>query len=119
MGDSVANIGKNVTAVESIFLGKKSYIDRIQDENGNQAFHIRQKGIPSKCLQFYCDQQYEANPFEMYLELFQGEAIDFELSSGGNCLFRTGKDHLVSTGSMTRRVCFADPGLDVHNEKHE
>ena len=50
VGDAVRSKGE-IHACESIFLGKKSYIDRLRDDEGNEAFHIRLKGIPSKCIQ--------------------------------------------------------------------
>ena len=41
VGDTVKSKGE-IHACESIFLGKKSYIDRVRDDEGN---HIRLKGI--------------------------------------------------------------------------
>ena len=40
-------------AVESYFLGKKSYIDKIKiikDKKIDYKYHIRLKGIPNKCI---------------------------------------------------------------------
>ena len=39
VGDSIESKGE-IHACQSIFLGKKSYIDRLQDEEGNDPFMV-------------------------------------------------------------------------------
>lgn len=95
-----------IWAEESIFLGKKTYIDRLRDEAGNAAYHIRMKGIPEKCIHAKVMESYEGDAMGLFDELLRGATIEFDLQSGGNCVFKTGKDHLISTGSMKRRVHF-------------
>jgi hypothetical protein len=109
-----------VVATESFFLGKKSYIDKIEawstSPTINVAYHFRSKGIPTKCTQHVADRDYQSNPMELYRDLFYGKkgvdedkrskGIDFDLAAGGNCLFRVGKDHRISTGKMIRRIQF-------------
>ena len=96
-------------AVESIFLGKKSYIDRLSDEAGNHAYHIRLKGIPGKCIQYKSNHEYRGDAFKLFEELYAGDTVEFDVATGGNCVFKTNKNHSISTGKMTRKVCFADP----------
>ena len=107
-------------ACESIFLGKKTYIDRSRDEEGNEAFHIRLKGIPSKCIQAKTAEAYGGDPMKLYTVLFEGRQLEFDLvlESGGNCVFKTNKDHSISTGSMKLKVCFrnGDTGTDEEVE---
>jgi len=63
----------NIYAKESIFLGKKSYLDILAcDGNDVQGFHIRMKGIPSKLL--------ESDSYEKYMELYHGNELEFDLS---------------------------------------
>ena len=42
--------GKMPVAIKSIFCGKKSYIDMLQDDQGNIAFHARMKGVPMESI---------------------------------------------------------------------
>jgi hypothetical protein len=38
--------------------------------------------------------------------------VDFELGMGGNCMFTTAKDHSISTGHLTRSICFKEKVVD-------
>ena len=55
---------------------------------------------------------------KLYTDLFEGKEVEFDLESGGNCVFKTNKDHSISTGSMKRKVCFCsgDPSTDEEVE---
>ena len=97
---------REVIAVESIFLGKKSYIDRLQDEDGNHAYHLRMKGIPSRCVLSRCDTSYDGDPMALYKDLYRGRSVEFDLTSGGNVCFKYNKNHTVKTPSMKRKVQF-------------
>jgi hypothetical protein len=101
VGKSVKVVG-DVIALESIFLGKKSYIDKLQDEDGNEAYHIRLKGIPTKCILAKADAEYGGNPLALYKDLHRGRGIEFDL----NMCFKYNKNHTVKTTSMKRRVQF-------------
>eukprot|EP00644_Phytophthora_capsici_P015304 jgi/Phyca11/113382/e_gw1.24.15.1 len=62
-----------IFAYESIFLGKKSYLDLLAcDGNDVKGKHIRCKGIPGKLL--------EVDTYDTYLRLFNGERLEFDLS---------------------------------------
>jgi hypothetical protein len=62
-----------VYAIESIFLGKKSYLDVLAcDGNDATGYHIRMKSIPSKLL--------EENTMEIYKDLYGGKRCEFELA---------------------------------------
>ena len=92
-------------AVESMFLGKKCYIDKLQDEDGQQAYHIRLKGIKTASILAKCTQQYGGDPMKLYLDLFRGKAVRFNLSEGGPC-FKVNKNHTMSSVPLTRTVAF-------------
>jgi hypothetical protein len=97
-----------IWAEESLFLGKKCYIDRLRDEAGNTAYHMRMKGIPSKCIGAKVISEYDGDPMRLFGELFAGEKVPFDLTSGGNCAFQTNKNHTISTrAEWTRTVSFA------------
>jgi hypothetical protein len=63
----------NIFAYESIFLGKKSYLDLLAcDGNDVVGQHIRMKGIPGKLL--------ADDPHKKYMDLFNGKRLEFDLS---------------------------------------
>jgi DNA polymerase elongation subunit (family B) len=96
-----------VRAVRSIFLGKKSYIDELADEAGNVAWHMRMKGIPSTCMLETVAAKFKRNPMILYEHLLRGNRVEFDLTSAGNCCFKTTKTHEVMTlDKMTREVGF-------------
>ena len=79
---------KNIYANRSIFLGKKCYIDELKgiDENGNEktGYHIRMKGIPSSCINFTAKKLGYNNEFDLYIDLYNGKQIEFDLTQNGN-----------------------------------
>ena len=119
--EDLAKDGGEVSAKESYFLGKKTYIDELTDEKGNKGYHIRMKGIPGKCINAKVKAEYNDDPLLLYKDLYEGKPVKFDLKSGGNCCFKTGKDHFITTvESMTRTVCF--PLVDetrTNKRKHE
>ena len=97
---------ENVRAVRSVFLGKKSYLDVLQDQVGNVAYHIRMKSIPSKCLLDHVAKCFD-DPLHFYIHLYNGNPAEIDLNTAGNCCFRTGRDHSIrSLQSFTRKVHF-------------
>ena len=103
---------KNVVAVESIFLGKKSYIDKLRgiDKNGKEVFgyHIRMKGITPGSLSYVSKQKYNDNPMKMYMDLKKGKKVAFDLTCGGeHTLFDFRNDMSVYVrNELTRKLVF-------------
>ena len=98
--------GEGVKAIECYFIGKKTYIDKLIDSNDNIAYHIRMKGIPSRCIVSKVNSHFGGDPFAMYKFLFEGGTVSFDLSSGGNCVFKSCKNHTMVTSGMIRDVSF-------------
>jgi hypothetical protein len=102
---------KNIIAIDSIFLGKKSYIDKLQgeDENGNivTGYHSRMKGIPEKSIYYYCEQN-KTNIFDVYKRLYNVEKITFDLTCGGTAFkIKHHKDYSINVvNSFKREVKF-------------
>jgi hypothetical protein len=109
----------NVVATRSIFLGKKCYIDELEgtDSNGNKqvGYHIRMKGIPESSIHYVVEHSKNAegelrykNVFELYEDLYQGNAVHFDLTNGGSkANFKFNKDYTIDTLSMfTRKIQF-------------
>lgn len=80
-------IKKDIHASESIFLGKKCYIDKLEgkDEYGNDVvdYHIRMKGIPNKSI-LYKSINENKELMEIYNNLHNGYKEKFDLACGGN-----------------------------------
>ncbi|ELP87578.1 hypothetical protein EIN_215960 [Entamoeba invadens IP1] len=64
----------DVTSIESYFLGKKAYCDKLSNEKNEVAHHLRLKDIHNILLN--C--QYE-DPLELYKKLYYGESFKFNL----------------------------------------
>ena len=105
VGDSIRSVG-DIKAVESYFIGKKTYLDKLVDDAGQECYHIRLKGIPAKCIQAKCNKSYDGNPMFLYNDLYDGMTVSFDLTSGGNCVFKSNKNHTMTTSSMVRHVSF-------------
>ena len=76
----------DLKAVESIFLGKKCYIDKLEgDEEGVYDYHIRMKGVSGDAIKDYAFNK-GINLMEVYDELFEGKELTFDLCCGGKKL---------------------------------
>ena len=82
------SVGK-IHSRKLIALGKKSYLDILVDEQGNEGYHIRLKGIPKQVILNKC-RALKVSVEELYMKLLQGEEIEFDLLDGSNC-FRKNK----------------------------
>lgn len=105
-------------SVEAYFLGKKSYIDKIQvvkDGETHHDYHIRLKGIPNKTINRFhqttdCfnDLHKEATPLDLYKKMFAGEEVEFDLTDVVK--FKSNVNFTTSNhDSFKRRLCFNSP----------
>jgi len=73
----------DIHAVDSIFLGKKCYVDKLQgfDADGNELtdYHIRMKGVPSDCIIHKANEEYDGDIIALYKDLYDGKEITFNL----------------------------------------
>jgi exonuclease VII small subunit len=103
---------KDIIANNSIFLGKKCYIDRLEGINSKGEkeidYHIRMKGIPNSVVLYTSKKLGYDNAFEMYKDLYKGKKIEFDLTNDGSkCNFKMNKDYSVETLEVFKRViCF-------------
>lgn len=89
----------NIYAKESIFLGKKSYLDLLAcDGNDVEGYHIRMKGIPSKLL--------EDKVYEKYMKLFNGESLSFDLTELCPININAKSQTVSKRSNFTRNVSF-------------
>ena len=71
-----------------------------KDVEGNEIidYHIRLKGVPNSCVEYTYKKLGYANPFDLYLDLYDGKKIAFDLLEGnGKKMFRFNKDYTIDT----------------------
>ena len=103
------NANSETYAIESLFLGKKTYIYMLEptDNDGKtiNSEHIRLKGIPTACIKYYAEQN-NMTVLDVYNKLFGNEIIKFEFTNDGNkFVCRNNKDHTISNVSNFTRKC--------------
>ena len=84
---------KDITAIESYFLGKKCYIDKLtcKDEDFmSTKHHIRMKGVSEGAILI------KGDPMVTYDKLFKGESVKFDLAEG-KPIFKKNKDFSCSS----------------------
>ena len=79
---SMDNANTEIYAIESLFLGKKTYIDILEstDKDGKtiNSEHIIMKGIPTPCIKYYA-QKKGMTVLDVFKKLFKNKAIKFDL----------------------------------------
>ena len=117
-------------SIKSLFLEKKSYIDMLQDDKNNIAFHVRMKGIPATSLIYTANKLFpnsipvklegglfkptinngpEASYsiFELYKYLYDGNNVSFELVNEFTPRFEFNKNRTItSKTSFVRNIVF-------------
>ena len=76
-----------IYAVESLFLGKKTYIDSLEPTGKHcktiNPEHTRLKGIPTSCIQYYAE-QHNISVLDLYKKLYNNEATKLDLTNDCN-----------------------------------
>jgi len=71
--DLKGSVGE-IHAVDSIFLGKKCYVDKLQgyDKDGKELvdYHIRMKGVPEDCIKFKANEEYGGDVMALFKDLY-------------------------------------------------
>ena len=128
--ENIENDASMPVSVKSYFLGKKSYIDMLQDDKQNIAFHVRMKGIPASCLVDTANDLFpDSIPvklagglfkplenkgpdasysiFELYKYLYEGNTVNFELVSEFSPHFDFKNNRTITTkSSFIREINF-------------
>jgi hypothetical protein len=101
-------IVEDIHATESIFLGKKCYIDKLEgkDENGNAVvdYHIRMKGVSNNAIKHKA--KIEQRDFmEIYKSLLDCNKELFDLCCGGEKInFEYNSNYTITTKKEFNRV---------------
>ena len=98
-----------IYAVESLLLGKKTYIDILEstDKDGKtiNSEHIRMKGIPTPCIKYFAE-QHNISVLYVYSKLYNNEVIKSDLTKDGNKLVcRNNKGYTISNVTDFIRRC--------------
>ena len=91
-------------SVESYFLGKKTYIDRLTNAKGENAYHIRMKGVPIKVIMYKVEKEYHNDPMTLYALLHHDEVIPFDLCQGRKQFSYLKSGKVVTETEFIRRV---------------
>ena len=84
----------NVRSIEAYFIGKKCYIDKLIDDQGNTGYHMRLKGVPQASIIDAANRLFKGDVVELYKQLALNQTINFDRLAGSGVKF----DY---TGSMT------------------
>jgi hypothetical protein len=112
-----------ILAKNSIFLGKKCYIDELvgtkKDDfmptpNPNEIdYHIRLKGVPNQAILHYCEKN-NLTPYQLYQKLYMGDKVEFDMCcSNKKVMFKFHNNNTITSiysGEMnsSRSVQFKD-----------
>ena len=88
-----------------IAVGKKTYLDILVDENGNEGYHIRAKGLPTQTI-INTAKRMNITLEELYMKLYDGEEITFDLLLDNNCFRKTKCYQQINLSQFIRRIKF-------------
>ena len=70
----------NPVSIESYFLGKKAYIDKLTNDNNEIAYHIRMKGVTGSCIELEAERQFNGEVMSLYKHLADNKHLKFNLT---------------------------------------
>lgn len=111
--DSERDKSYSITAVESLFLAKKTYIDKLEYKTKlgeiKHEYHIRAKGVPVKVIK-----ELDDNYMNTYQRLFNGEVLEFDLAAA--CPLQMSKDYRArNTVKFMRKMSCQSPVKNIIN----
>ena len=89
-------------AVESYFLAKKVYIDKLKDSDGKVGYHYRMKGVSQVAVAERAEDY--GGLLELYRWMYEGEGVKFNLLAGGKASFEYNPDWTISSRSEFERI---------------
>ena len=104
----------NPISIKSYFLGKKAYIDKLTNDNGEIAYHIRMKGVTNTCITLQAIKQFNSDPMELYKYLSEGKKINFNLTDV-KAKFKNNKNRTISNINDFKRNIKFSGQLNVVN----
>ena len=90
-------------AIESIFLMKKMYIDKLLMSDGTIEYMFRGKGLTTNSILALAEEKFNGDLMALYEDLFTGDKLTFDLTKGQPC-FRMNKDFTVLNINSFKRM---------------
>lgn len=91
-------------AVESMFLMKKMYIDKLLLSDSTYDYMFRGKGITTKSILALANEEYEGDLMSLYKSLYNGRSLTFDLTKGQPC-FRMASDlSVINVEEFKRKI---------------
>ena len=97
--------GVPVHSNKLIALGKKCYVDLLEDEKGNTSYHIRMKGIPQEVIKREAEKR-NITIEDLYMLMYKGEEITFNLLDGSNCFRKNDFYEMETPKAFARKIHF-------------
>lgn len=97
--------GTTPISIESIYCGKKSYIDKVEyilNNEKNIGYHVRLKGIPKKTIDSYVSKNYDGDYMQLYEDFYNDKEITFNLLADG-VKFEFNKNYTVKNCTKFER----------------
>lgn len=97
----------NIHAKESVFLGKKCYLDVLTGDDGSIDYHIRMKGVSCDAIKDHAYKN-QKSILDVYKELFTGKELTFDLCCEGskvNFEFKKNME-IISRDRFERKIKF-------------
>ena len=88
-------------AYKSVFVGKKMYVDLLQNDKGETGIHYRMKGVNLDCVKLYAE-EHNITVFDVYNKLFNGDTLTFDLLKAKPC-FKMNDNQTVSNQKEFKR----------------
>jgi len=112
--DFDSDILKNeIYSSKCVILGKKCYMDVLEDGSGDKDYHFRMKGIPHSTIKYTAGEMNLS--IDKLYEYNLNNAIEYDLLEGGNkCKFLTNENMSVSMAKkFTRNLNFGGDLITV------
>ena len=84
--------------MESIFVAKKIYMDKLTDSTGDIGYHLRGKGITQQSIKALTNEKYNGDFVKTYEALYNEDTLTFDLTAGQPS-FAFSSDFTVSSRS--------------------
>jgi hypothetical protein len=112
----------NVVSYKSIFLGKKCYLDLLRGNHPitneiKYGYHIRMKGVNEGAVLISSEElKKKGDVWGVYMKLWNGNSITFDLVKGGVMNFKYDKNYNIITDPIfTRELKFKGSKLTIKN----
>ena len=100
----INNHDEKPISIESYFLMKKMYIDKLQDSTGETDYHFRGKGLTKNSIKYVTNEKFNGDMMMLYKYIYDGHKQEFDLTKGQPC-FHMNKNMTVSTIEIfTRKI---------------